>query len=52
MSVNKIMLVGHLGNDPEKRATTSGAVVTAFPKEVIDCSAQSIKLTIAYTRTK
>lgn len=30
MSVNKIMLVGHLGQDPEKRTTPSGATVTTF----------------------
>ncbi|MBW6474476.1 MAG: single-stranded DNA-binding protein [Anaerolineaceae bacterium] len=30
MSVNKIMLVGHLGQDPEKHTTPSGVSVTTF----------------------
>ena len=30
MSVNKVMLVGHLGRDPETRYTTSGQAVANF----------------------
>lgn len=30
MSVNKIILVGHLGKDPEVRKTPSGATVASF----------------------
>lgn len=29
-SVNKVILVGHLGNDPESRYTPSGSAVTNF----------------------
>jgi len=30
VSINRIILVGHLGQDPEKRYTPSGAAVTTF----------------------
>ena len=30
MSINKVILVGNLGKDPERRSTPSGAVVTTF----------------------
>jgi len=30
-SVNKVILIGHLGKDAETRYTTSGAAVTTFP---------------------
>lgn len=31
MSVNKVILVGNLGKDPEQRYTPSGTAVTTFP---------------------
>lgn len=30
MNVNKVILVGNLGNDPQQRTTTSGKAVTSF----------------------
>ena len=29
-SLNKVLLIGHLGSDPESRFTTSGSAVTNF----------------------
>jgi single-strand DNA-binding protein len=36
MSLNKVMLIGRLGNDPEKKVTQSGAAVASFSLATTD----------------